>query len=123
VIQFTGTADETNPQTKLDHATSGVVRIVDSAILSQESYFGNGIVSIGAGGPTSTGTLTNDVVIAGSIVAGGAPIGGGDGLIIRATRGVWIETSPIGFRTLGSSAISDIRTSPNQSQLSSTTPS
>jgi filamentous hemagglutinin family protein len=121
-LQSTGTAVEASPQTVLDHATSGVVRIVDSAILSLESYFGNGIVSIGAGGPSSAGALTNDVVIAGSIVASGGATVGGDDLIIRATRGVWIESSPIGFPTSVSSGIGDIRTSPTQSQVSSITP-
>jgi filamentous hemagglutinin family protein len=97
-IQSTGTTVEANPQTILDHATSGVVRIVDSEIISPAYEVSGGVIILGEGEQSASGgTATNDVVIAGSIVASGGV--GYDDMFIRATRGVWIESSELSSLT------------------------
>jgi filamentous hemagglutinin family protein len=101
-VQSTGTAAEANPQTILDHATNGVVRIVDSQVYSPVGEGTGGTITIGAGEPGSSGpnsgNATNDVVIAGSQIVGGGTaylgnVAVGDNVIINATRGVWIDNS------------------------------
>ena len=128
-IQASGTGIEDMPQTNLTSATSGVVRVVDSLISSQNvggvdgATGDRGTILIGAnlqaGSPSPQGTLaTDDVVIAGSIITNNVSASGSSGdLVINGLKGVWIENSPVGFALRTTPG--DSRTAPTQSLISS----
>lgn len=102
-IQSTGTTVEANPQLILDHATSGVVRIVDSDI-EYPTYEGtSGTITLGTEETGGSSGKTTDVVIAGSTIVGSGP----GGIVVSASRGVWIASSQLSSITPDPGAFGD----------------
>jgi filamentous hemagglutinin family protein len=132
-VVATGSTALNDPlSSNLTAATPGVVRIVDSAVTaSNTGGIGHGgavggQVWIGMDLPGSSGAISDDVIIAGSVVSTDVSAGGiGNTLTVEANRGIWIGVSPTGGYidpTPGyldaQGTVPDERTAPTQSLIS-----
>jgi fibronectin-binding autotransporter adhesin len=103
-VRATGTTAANDPlQNELTSATPGVVRIVDSGVTAVNvgglngGAAGRGQISIGADLPGGSPVISNNVVIAGSVLSNDVSNDGtGNNLNVMASKGVWIGPSMSG---------------------------
>jgi collagen type VII alpha len=134
-IFATGTTAANDPlSNNLTAPTAGVVRIVDSAVTAtnsggtgiNHSVAGLGQIWIGADLPAASGTVSDNVIIAGSVVSTDVSAAGiGNNLTVEANNSVWIGSSPTGgypiLKANNLLGVDDVRTSATQSLISSQT--
>jgi hypothetical protein len=100
-VRATGSTAANDPlQNELTSATAGVVRIVDSGVTAVNvggldgGAAGRGQIWIGADLPGGSPVVSNNVVIAGSVLSNDVSNDGtGNNLTVTASKGVWIGPS------------------------------